>query len=176
MKIILSNLKDTIDTLNSLKSTCYDVIIQLTKEISSSFISEFNTLNFNNYKTFPNAKEYNSYTKKLKIFKRIYDNLGNAFIADDINRLFTHIFTDMFNQFKKCVEEKGIIEDDTQLKQFRSELTYIKKVFKLFSLIDCTKYKEIIDELSTKANPNKLPKKKKKAKAAKEEDKEDNED
>ena len=174
--VILLNLKDTIDTLNSLKSTCYDVIIQLTKEISSSFISEFNTLNFNNYKTFPNAKEYNSYTKKLKIFKRIYDNLGNAFIADDINRLFTHIFTDMFNQFKKCVEEKGIIEDDTQLKQFRSELTYIKKVFKLFSLIDCTKYKEIIDELSTKANPNKLPKKKKKAKAAKEEDKEDNED
>ena len=174
--VILPNLKDTIDTLNSLKSTCYDVIIQLTKEISSSFISEFNTLNFNNYKTFPNAKEYNSYTKKLKIFKRIYDNLGNAFIADDINRLFTHIFTDMFNQFKKCVEEKGIIEDDTQLKQFRSELTYIKKVFKLFSLIDCTKYKEIIDELSTKANPNKLPKKKKKAKAAKEEDKEDNED
>ena len=174
--VILPNLKDTIDTLNSLKSTCYDVIIQLTKEISSSFISEFNTLNFNNYKTFPNAKEYNSYTKKLKIFKRIYDNLGNAFIADDINRLFTHIFTDMFNQFKKCVEEKGIIEDDTQLKQFRSELTYIKKVFKLFSLIDCTKYKEIIDELSIKANPNKLPKKKKKAKAAKEEDKEDNED
>ena len=174
--VILPNLKDTIDTLNSLKSTCYDVIIQLTKEISSLFISEFNTLNFNNYKTFPNAKEYNSYTKKLKIFKRIYDNLGNAFIADDINRLFTHIFTDMFNQFKKCVEEKGIIEDDTQLKQFRSELTYIKKVFKLFSLIDCTKYKEIIDELSTKANPNKLPKKKKKAKAAKEEDKEDNED
>ena len=174
--VILPNLKDTIDTLNSLKSTCYDVIIQLTKEYSSSFISEFNTLNFNNYKTFPNAKEYNSYTKKLKIFKRIYDNLGNAFIADDINRLFTHIFTDMFNQFKKCVEEKGIIEDDTQLKQFRSELTYIKKVFKLFSLIDCTKYKEIIDELSTKANPNKLPKKKKKAKAAKEEDKEDNED
>ena len=174
--VILSNLKDTIDTLNSLKSTCYDVIIQLTKEISSSFISEFNTLNFNNYKTFPNAKEYNSYTKMLKNFKRIYDNLGNAFIADDINRLFTHIFTDMFNQFKKCVEEKGIIEDDTQLKQFRSELTYIKKVFKLFSLIDCTKYKEIIDELSTKANPNKLPKKKKKAKAAKEEDKEDNED
>ena len=174
--VILPNLKDTIDTLNSLKSTCYDVIIQLTKEISSSFISEFNTLNFNNYKTFPNAKEYNSYTKKLKIFKRIYDNLGNAFIADDINRLFTHIFTDMFNQFKKCVEEKGIIEDDTQLKQFRSELTYIKKVFKLFSLIDCTKYKEIIDELSTRANPNKLPKKKKKAKAAKEEDKEDNED
>ena len=174
--VILPNLKDTIDTLNSLKSTCYDVIIQLTKEISSLFISEFNTLNFNNYKTFPNAKEYNSYTKMLKNFKRIYDNLGNAFIADDINRLFTHIFTDMFNQFKKCVEEKGIIEDDTQLKQFRSELTYIKKVFKLFSLIDCTKYKEIIDELSTKANPNKLPKKKKKAKAAKEEDKEDNED
>ena len=83
----------------------------------------------------------------------------------------------MFNQFKKNVYEKGIIEKDDQLKQFRSELNYIKKVFKFFGIIDCSKYKEIIDELIIKANPNKIPKKKKKAKHAKEEDKNDeNED
>ena len=99
--------------------------------------------------------------------KKIYDNLGNAFLAEDINKIFTQTFTDMFDQFKKIVEEKGIIEDDTQLKQFRSELTYIKRVFKLFSIVDSTKYKEIIDEISIKVNPNKLPKKKKKAKGHK---------
>jgi hypothetical protein len=40
-------------------------------------------------------------------------------------------------------------------------------------MIDSTKYIEIIDELSIKANPNKLPKKKKKVKHSKEEDKND---
>ena len=83
----------------------------------------------------------------------------------------------MFDQFKQCVREKGIIEKDDQLKQFRNELNYIKKVFKLFNIIDCTKYKEIIDELIIKANPDKIPKKKKKGKHTKEEDKNDeNED
>ena len=171
--IILQNMKDTIDSLNSLKNTCYDIILTLTKEVSNSFISDFNSMNFNNYKTFSSNKEYNSYTKKLTTLKKVYDNLGNAFLNEDINKLFTQIFSNTFSQFKKSVEEKGIIEDDTQLKQFRSELTYIKRVFKFFGIVDCTKYKEIIDEISIKANPNKLPKKKKKAKATKEEDKDD---
>ena len=174
---LLSSIKEAVDNLNSLKHTCYDIIVQLTQEVSSSFITEFNTLSFNNYKTFSSAKEYNSYTKKFSIFKKLYDNIGNAFLTEDINNIFTQTFSDMFNQFKKNVYEKGIIEKDDQLKQFRSELNYIKKVFKFFGIIDCNKYKEIIDELIIKANPNKIPKKKKKAKHAKEEDKNDeNED
>ena len=171
--VILSNLKDTTDSLFSLKNSCCDVITQLTKQVSSSFISEFNNMNFNNYKTFSGPKEYNSYTKRLATLKKLYDNVGNAFLTEDINKIFSLTFSDMFNQFKKCVEDKGIIEDDSQLKQFRSELTYIKKVFKLFNIIDCSKFKEIIDEINIKVNPNKLPKKKKKAKANKEEDNED---
>ena len=175
--IILQSMKETVDTLNSLKNTCIDIIISLTTQVGATFISEFNTLNFHNYKTFPNAKEYNSYIKKLTTLKKLYDNVGNTFLTEDINKIFTQSFTNIFNQFKKSVEDKGIIEDDAQLKQFRSELSYIKRVFKLFSIVDCTKYKEIIDELSTKANPNKLPKKKKKTKVSKEEDnKDDNED
>ena len=174
---LLSSIKEAVDNLNSLKHTCYDIIVQLTQEVSSSFITEFNTLSFNNYKTFSSAKEYNSYTKKFSIFKKLYDNIGNAFLTEDINNIFTQTFSDMFNQFKKNVYEKGIIEKDDQLKQFRSELNYIKKVFKFFGIIDCNKYKETIDELIIKANPNKIPKKKKKAKHAKEEDKNDeNED
>ena len=171
--VILPNLKDATDSLASLKNSCCDVITQLTKQVSSSFISEFNAMNFNNYKTFSGPKEYNSYTKKLATLKKLYDNVGNAFLTEDINKIFSLTFSDMFNQFKKCVEDKGIIEDDSQLKQFRSELTYIKKVFKLFNIIDCTKFKEIIDEINIKVNPNKLPKKKKKAKANKEDDNED---
>ena len=171
------SIKETVDTLNSLKNTCIDIIKQLTQEVNSLFISDFNKLDFNNYNTFGNSKEYNSYTKKFTTFKILYDNIGNSFLTEDINKIFTEAFIDMFNKFKKCVLEKGIIEKDDQLKQFRNELNYIKRIFKFFSIIDCTKYKEIIDDLSIKANPNKLPKKKKRAKHTKEEDKNDeNED
>ena len=175
--VSFSNIRETVDTLNNLKNTCIDIIKQLTKEVNSLFISDFNKLSFNNYNTFGNSKEYNSYIKKLSTFKKLYDNIGNSFLTEDINIIFTESFNDMFNNFKKSVLEKGIIEKDDQLKQFRNELNYIKKVFKFFNIIDCTKYKDIIDDLSIKVNPNKLPKKKKRTKQTKEEDKNDeNED
>ena len=162
--------KEVSDIFDSLKNTCFDIITQLVTEVSTSFIREFNTLNFNNYKTFQNAKEYNSYIKKLTPLKRLYDNIGNAFSEENIKKIFKKVFEDMFNQFKQSVTNKGIIEKDDQLKQFRNEMNYIKKVFKLFNMIDCSKQKEIIDELSIKVNPNKLPKKKKKTKKEKEDD------
>ena len=175
-KMIL-NIKEVVDSLNSLKNTCFDVITELTQDVSTSFLNDFNTLNFSNYKTFETAKEYNSYIKKLTTIKKLYDNIGNSFLIQDINKIFSQLFDNMFNQFKQIVLNKGIIEKDDQLKQFRNELNYIKKVFKFFSIVDCGKYKEIIDDLIIKANPNKLPKKKKKAKHAKEEDNNDaNED
>ena len=175
-KMIL-NIKEVVDSLNSLKNTCFDVITELTQDVSTSFLNDFNTLNFSNYKTFETAKEYNSYIKKLTTIKKLYDNIGNSFLIQDIKKIFSQLFDNMFNQFKQIVLNKGIIEKDDQLKQFRNELNYIKKVFKFFSIVDCGKYKEIIDDLIIKANPNKLPKKKKKAKHAKEEDNNDaNED
>ena len=173
---ISNNINEVIDTLNTLKNSCRDIIIQLVTDVTSSFISEFNTLNFNNYKTFQSTKEYNVYIKKLTPLKRLYDNIGNAFLEEDIKKIFSQAFDNMFNQFRQCVINKGIIEKDDQLKQFRNEMNYLKKIFKFFSMVDCTKYKDIIDELSVKINPNKLPKKKKKAKHEKEEKEDDNAD
>ena len=169
-------IKEVIDTLNSLKTNCFDIILQLINEVTGSFITEFNTMNFNNYKVFQSSKEYNSYIKKLTPLKRLYDNIGNAFSEDDVKKIFSQSFDNMFNQFKQSVINKGIIEKDDQLKQIRNEMNYIKKIFKLFNIIDATKYKEIIDELIIKVNPNKLPKKKKKAKQEKEEKEEKEED
>ena len=100
----------------------------------------------------------------------------NAFLEDDIKKIFSQAFENMFNHFKESVIKKGIIDKDDQLKQFRNEMNYLKKVFKLFSVIDSTKYKDIVDELIIKVNPNKLPKKKKKAKQEKEEKEDENAD
>ena len=169
-------IKEVIDTLNSLKTSCFDIIKQLTNEVSVSFITEFNNMNFNNYKIFQSSKEYNSYIKKLTPLKRLYDNIGNAFSEDVIKKIFSQLFDNMFDQFKQSVINKGIIEKDEQLKQFRNEMNYLKKIFRLFSIIESAKYKEIIDDIIIKVNPNKLPKKKKKAKQEKEEKEEDNAD
>ena len=133
-------------------------------------------MNFNNYKIFQSSKEYNAYIKKLTPLKRLYDNIGNAFSEDDIKKIFSQLFDNMFDHFKQSVINKGIIEKDEQLKQFRNEMNYLKKIFRLFSIIESAKYKEIIDDIIIKVNPNKLPKKKKKAKQEKEEKEEDNAD
>jgi hypothetical protein len=171
----LNSIKEVVDLLNSLKNSCYDIINVLTTDVTSAFISEFNCLSFNNYKTFQ-GKEYNSYIKKITPLKKVYDNMGNAFLEEDIKKIFIQVFDNIFNQFKQSVINKGIIEKDDQLKQFRGEINYLKKVFKLFTIIDCAKYKEILDEISIKVNPNKIPKKKKKAKQEKEEKEEKEED
>ena len=171
----LNNIKEVVDLLSSLKYSCYDIINVLTADVTSAFISEFNALSFNNYKTFQ-TKEYNSYIKKITPLKKVYDNMGNAFLEEDIKKIFNQVFDNIFNQFKQSVINKGIIEKDDQLKQFRNEINYLKKIFKLFTIIDCAKYKEILDEISIKANPNKVPKKKKKTKQEKEEKDDENAD
>ena len=173
--IILTSIQETVDTLNSLKNSCYDVILHLNTEVSNIFISEFKKMDFNNYNVFE-GKDYNLYIKKLTTLKRLYDATCNSFSEKDINKIFSQTFDNMFNQLRQCVIDKGIIDKDDQLKQFRNELTYIKRVLKLFALVDCEKFKNIIDEISIKANPNKMPKKKKKVKHSKEEENDGNDD
>ena len=165
-----NNIKEVIDTITSFKNTCNAIISQLITEVISSFISEFNNLNFSNYQAFQSKTEYNSYIKTITPLKKVYDNIGNAFLEDDIRKIFTNSFDDMFTRFKESVIKKGIFEKDEQLKQIRNEMSYLSKIFKFFSIIDSKKYKKIIEELSIKVNPNKLPKKKKKNKQEKEDE------
>lgn len=86
----LNSSKEVVDLLNSLKNSCYDIINVLTTDVTSAFISEFNSLSFNNYKTFQ-GKEYNSYIKKITPLKKVYDNMGNAFLEEDIKNFYSSI-------------------------------------------------------------------------------------
>ena len=89
--------------------------------------------------------------------------MNNCFTKNQINKIFKEAFTNLFNKMNEIIDNKGIIEIDEQLKQFRNELNYIKKVMKLFPLVDCDEFKDLIDKLIIKINPNKLPAKKKKS-------------
>ena len=100
--------------------------------------------------------------------------MGNCFNKNQINKIFKEAFTNLFNRITQAIESKGILEVDEQLKQIRNEFNYIKKVFKLFSFVDCNSFKVLIDELIIKINPNKSPATKKK-KAQNKENKENKE-
>ena len=165
--------QEAIKTINDLKKTCKDNIQHLIKDCTSQFNDAFNKLNFKNYPIFDDGKTYNDYVKKLTILKRLYDNMFNKFTDEDIKDLFKTEYDIMVNNFKESVINKGIMEDDKQLKQFRKELLYLKKVFQLFAIVDTSSYQSIMDELKVKVNPNKLPKKKK---TKKKQEKEDNDE
>ena len=165
--------QEVIKTINDLKKTCKDNIQHLIKDCTLQFNDSFNKLNFKNYPIFDDGKTYNDYVKKLTILKRLYDNMFNKFTDEDIKDLFKTEYDIMVNNFKDSVISKGIMEDDKQLKQFRRELLYLKKVFQLFAIVDTSAYQSIMDELKVKVNPNKLPKKKK---TKKKQEKEDNDE
>ena len=161
-----------VSELNELGTTCIDLIVQLITDTIGKTYEDFNSLNFKNYPIVNGGKGYNNYVNYLTILKRIYDNMSNCFNKNQINKIFREAFTNLFNRISQSIESKGIIEADEQLKQIRNEFNYIKKVFKLFPMVDTNKFKDIIDELSIKVNPNKLPPSKKK-KAAQNKEKEE---
>ena len=151
-----------VSELNELGTTCIDLIVQLITDTIGKTYEDFNSLNFKSYPVVNGGKGYNNYVNYLTILKRIYDNMSNCFNKNQINKIFREAFTNMFNRISQSIESKGIIEADDQLKQIRNEFNYIKKVFKLFPMVDTNKFKDIIDELIIKVNPNKLPVSKKK--------------
>ena len=161
-----------VSELNELGTTCIDLIVQLITDTIGKTYEDFNSLNFKNYPIVNGCKGYNNYVNYLTILKRIYDNMSNCFNKNQINKIFREAFTNLFNRISQSIESKGIIETDEQLKQIRNEFNYIKKVFKLFPMVDTNKFKDIIDELIIKVNPNKLPPSKKK-KLAQNKDKEE---
>ena len=154
-----------VSELNELGTTCIDLIVQLITDTIGKTYEDFNSLNFKNFPVVNGGKGYNNYVNYFTILKRIYDNMSNCFNKNQINKIFREAFTNLFNRISQSIESKGIIEADEQLKQIRNEFNYIKKVFKLFPMVDTNKFKDIIDELIIKVNPNKLPPSKKKKSA-----------
>ena len=154
--------KELVSILNELGTTCIDLIVQLITDTINKTYEDFNSLNFKNYPIVNGGKGYNNYVNYLTILKRIYDNMGNCFNKNQINKIFKEAFTNLFNRITQAIESKGILEVDEQLKQIRNEFNYIKKVLKLFPMVETNKFKDLIDELIIKVNPNKLPAAKKK--------------
>jgi hypothetical protein len=159
-----------ISLFNEVMQTCRNTIDQLLTALTETTIKEFSDLDFENYPIISSDKKYNDYTKRFTKMKKIYDIMVGCFLDEDIKKFFEPTFDGLFNKMDNIVQSKNIIEKDDQLKQFRNEMIYLKKLIKMFPLVEGDKYRKIIDNMSKNANPDKVKKKKEKVK-----DKEENE-
>ena len=164
--------------LSEIKTKCVDLIIQLTNDTTNKIFEDFNALDFSNYPIVNGGKGYNKYVNYFTILKRIYDNMCNCFTKKQINEIIKNELKNLFDKISKNIDNKGIIENDEQLKQIRNEFNYIKKVLKLFHDIDTNNLKDLLDEFIIKVNPDKLPvnKKKKNPKGKEKEENKENEE
>ena len=79
----------------------------------------------------------------------------------DITEIYNKILNTFINNFYSLVSSKGRIEPDTMLRQFRNEMIYMRKLLKMFDLINTEEIREKIETISKMVNPNKIAKKKK---------------
>ena len=56
--------------------------------------------------------------------------MSNCFTKSQMNEIIKDDLKNRFNKISKSYENKGIIDNDEQLKQIRNEFNYIKKLFK----------------------------------------------
>ena len=148
--------------ISNINNNCIEAINELLSQLRGNMLNELNKLNFDNYPTFQ-EKNYNVYIKKFTLMKKVYDNIINGFSNEEVKNIFENNFNIVFDNMDKILNGKRI-NDDNMVKQFRMEMNYIKKVLKMFELIDVNEFKDKIEKFSQMINPEKIVKKRKKKK------------
>ena len=162
------------DNMNDIKKSTQEVMIILLNRAIDETINLIDGINFEKY-PICEAKKYNPYILKFTKMKTMYDNMKNGFNDDDIIKIYNEEFKILFEKMEKVIHNKPLIENENELKQFRKEMNYIKKVLEMFDLIDTKEYIEKIEGLSRFVNPKIIKKKKKIDKKEDEEEKKEDE-
>ena len=148
--------------ITNINNNCIEAINELLSQLRGNMLNELNKLNFDDYPTFQ-EKNYNVYIKKFTLMKKVYDNIINGFSNEEVKNIFENNFNIVFDNMDKILNGKRI-NDDNMVKQFRMEMNYIKKVLKMFELIDVKEFQNKIEKFSQMINPEKVVKKRKKKK------------
>ena len=148
--------------ITNINNNCIEAINELLSQLRGNMLNELNKLNFDDYPTFQ-EKNYNIYIKKFTLMKKVYDNIINGFSNEEVKNIFENNFNIVFDNMDKILNGKRI-NDDNMVKQFRMEMNYIKKVLKMFELIDVKEFQNKIEKFSQMINPEKVVKKRKKKK------------
>ena len=134
------------EILYELKNNCIDNIEDYLDSINYLIIEEFNKISFDNYPYTQDTKEINKYAKYFHKFKKIYNNLENAFTSENIKEIFNNKFEIFFNNFAQIVISKGVIKTEESFDQFKNDIIFIKKIISIMDLVEYKKFNEILDK------------------------------
>ena len=138
--------QDINEILYELKNNCIDNIEDSLQKINYIIIQEFNNISFDNYPCFKGNKDINDFAKYFHKFKKIYDDLGNAFTSKNITEIFNNRFEILFNDFNQLVISKGKIKKEDGFIQFKNDILFIKKIISIMDLVEYSGFNEILDK------------------------------
>ena len=143
---------------SDIRQSCVDFIIHSISLLNSVIINNFNNLQFDNYPILND--DYNNYIKDFKKIKEVYDEISNCIVKNDMNKIFNTSFDYLFDELNKIVNNKGSINNDESLKQFKKEFNYLGEILKSFGDINIEKYLDIIKQITDSVIPKKEENKK----------------
>ena len=139
---------------SDIRQSCVDFIIHSISLLNSVIINNFNNLQFDNYPILK-VDEYNNYVKEFKKIKDVYDEIAYCIDKDDMNKIFNTSFDYLFEELNKSVSNKGTLNNDESLKQFKNDFNYLSEILKSFSDINVEKYLDKIKQIINSVCPKK---------------------
>ena len=140
--------QDISEILYELKNNCIDNIVDSLQKTSEDIIQEFKNISLDSY-PIHNNKEINNYAKFFNKFKKVYDDLGNAFTSLNIKEMYNNAFEYLLNNLNQIIMEKGLINNVKSYNQFKNDIYFIKKVISLLDMVEIDKFNEILDKFMT---------------------------
>ena len=136
--------QDINEILYELKNNCIDIIEDSLLNIDEIIIKEFKNIDFDDI-TKNGNKEINNYAKFFNKFKKIYDDLENAFTSENIKEIFNNRFQILFSEFDQIIKDKNGIRNKKGFSQFKKDILFIKKIISIMDMIDYNKYNSLLD-------------------------------
>ena len=95
--------------------------------------------------------------------KIIYDSMIGSYETEFIVKIFKPAITKFFDKFEYFIFHGKVIEEEKCLKQFRKDMTFLKKNLNFINIFDINEIKSRIDNINKKVLPEHMLKTKKKA-------------
>ena len=99
----------------------------------------------------------------ISVMKIIYDSMIGSYETEFIIKVIKPAMIKFFDKFQYFVFHGQKIEDEKCLKQFRKDMTFLKKNLNFINIFDINDIKGRIDDINKKVLPENMLKPKKKA-------------
>ena len=131
---------------SDIRQSCLDFIVHSINILNSVIINKFKNIQCDNYPTLKND-DYNNYIKDFTRIKEVYNEISNCIDKDDMNKIFNTSFDYLFDELNKNINNKGILNNDESIKQFKKDFNYLGEILKTFNDINVDKYLNIIKQI-----------------------------